>query len=82
VDFEDFEASAASPAKAGLARLWPPPRRDAAALGFGLAFLIFGAAGLARAAGAPIHAGWFSPLILICLGVAGLLASLRQRRRI
>jgi hypothetical protein len=68
----DFEAS----------RLWPPPRRDAAALGFGLAFLIFGAAGLARAAGAPLDSVWFSPLILICLGVAGLLSLLHQRRRL
>ena len=62
-------------------RFWPPPRRDAAALGFGLAFLIFGAAGLARAAGAPLDSLWFSPLILIGLGSAGLLSLLRQRRR-
>jgi hypothetical protein len=67
----DFESS----------RLWPPPRRDAAALGFGIAFLIFGATGLARAAGAPLDSGWFSALILIGLGAAGLLSLLRQRRR-
>jgi len=81
VDFEtvDVETSAASPVKSWPARLWPPPRRDAAALGFGIAFLILGVAALARAAGAPLYTVWFSPLILICLGVAGLL-SLRRRR--
>jgi hypothetical protein len=62
------------------ARLWPPPRRDAAALGFGLAFLVFGAAGLARCAGLHVEAGWLSPLILIALGAAGLFSLLARRR--
>ena len=63
-----------------LGRVWPPPRRDASALGFGLAFLIFGVAGLVRAAGVPFEAHWFYPLILISLGVAGLFGLLSQRR--
>jgi hypothetical protein len=67
----DFETS----------RLWPPPRRDAAASGFGIAFLLFGATGLARAAGAPLDGGWFSALLLIGLGAAGLFSLMRQRRR-
>ena len=62
------------------ARLWPPPRRDAAALGFGLAFLVFGAAGLARSVGLHVEAGWLSPLILISLGVAGLFSLLSRPR--
>jgi hypothetical protein len=77
----DFE-TAASSSRDRLARLWPPPRRDAAALGFGLAFLLLGGAGLARAAGAPLDTLWLSPLILIGLGAAGLLGVLRQRRRL
>jgi hypothetical protein len=63
-----------------LARLWPPPRRDPAALGFGLGFLVFGLAGLARSAGAQFGTVWFYPLILISLGVAGLLSLLWRRR--
>jgi ABC-type antimicrobial peptide transport system permease subunit len=62
------------------ARLWPPPRRDAAALGFGLAFLVFGTAGLLRSAGMHVDARWLSPLILISLGVAGLFSLLSRRR--
>ncbi|MEY4547058.1 MAG: hypothetical protein RL685_3253 [Pseudomonadota bacterium] len=61
-------------------KLWPPPRRDGVALGFGLAFVFFGIAGLARAAGAEIHATWFYPAIFIGLGVAGLVSLVYRRR--
>jgi hypothetical protein len=57
-----------------------PPRRDGMALGFGLAFVVFGAVGLVRALGANVPTAWLYPLILIGLGVAGL-ASLFSRER-
>jgi len=76
----DFDPSPTLSARGWAARFWPPPRRDALALSFGLAFLLFGAAGLARAAGAPLEGRWLSPLILIGLGMAGLFSLLRQRR--
>jgi hypothetical protein len=55
-----------------------PPRRDAMALGFGLAFIVFGALGLSRAIGADVPLTVIYPTILIGLGAAGL-ASLLMR---
>ena len=51
-----------------------PPRRDGMALGFGLAFIVFGIVGLLRAAGADVPSAWLYPIILIGLGVAGLVS--------
>jgi hypothetical protein len=61
-------------------KLWPPPRRDGIALGFGMAFVVFGVAGLIRAAGVPVHAAWFYPAILMGLGAAGLISLIYRRR--
>jgi hypothetical protein len=55
-----------------------PTRRDATALGFGLAFIVFGVLGLLRACGADVPLTWIYPTILIGLGAAGL-ASLITR---
>ena len=60
-------------------RLWPPPRRDPAALGFGVAYLLLGIAGLVPAARAAFSANWFYPLLLITLGAAGLFGVLLPR---
>jgi hypothetical protein len=49
-----------------------PPRRDGSALGFGVAFVVFGVLGLMRAAGVPVTSAWLYPIILIGLGAAGL----------
>lgn len=51
-----------------------PPRRDGMALGFGLAFIVFGLVGLLRAFGANVPSVWLYPIILIGLGVAGLVS--------
>ena len=59
---------------------WLPPHRDGTALGFGVAFLVLGVAAPARAAGLSLHSHWLSPLILICLGLAGLAGVLSERR--
>lgn len=58
-----------------------PPRRDGAALGFGIAFVAFGVLGVLRESGVPIAASWLYPVLLIGLGVAGLLAALLRERR-
>lgn len=50
----------------------PTPRRDAMALGFGVAFIVFGVLGLLRACGADVPLTWIYPTILIGLGAAGL----------
>jgi hypothetical protein len=50
------------------------PRRDGFALGFGLAFIVFGLVGLVRAFGAPVSSSWLYPIILIGLGAAGLVS--------
>jgi hypothetical protein len=65
----------------GAGRAWLSPRRDGTALGFGLAFLVLGVSAAARAAGLSLDARWLSPLILICLGVAGLASVLSERQR-
>jgi hypothetical protein len=57
------------------------PRRDGAALGFGLAFLVFGSAGLIRGVGVDVHATWLYPLVLVALGAAGLISLLLHERR-
>jgi hypothetical protein len=57
-----------------------PPRRDGAALGFGLAFVVFGVLGLLRVAGLGIRIAWVYAAILIGIGGAGL-ASLVPRER-
>lgn len=49
-----------------------PPRRDGMALGFGVAFIVFGLIGLARSLGADVPSAWIYPVVLIGLGVAGL----------
>lgn len=56
-------------------------RRDGMAIGFGVAFIVFGAMGLARAAGAPVPSAWLYPVILIGLGVAGLVSLFARERR-
>jgi hypothetical protein len=58
-----------------------PTRRDPTALGFGLAFIVFGALGLLRAAGAEVPLLWIYPTILIGLGAAGLTSLLARRSR-
>ena len=60
-------------------RLWPPPRRDPAALGFGIAYVLLGIAGMWPGAREGFAAGWFYPLVLITLGAAGLLGVLLPR---
>lgn len=62
-------------------RAWRAPRRDGTALAFGLAFIAFGVAGIARAAGASIAAGGIYPLLLVALGGAGLIGVLEERSR-
>jgi hypothetical protein len=57
------------------------PRRDALSLAFGLSFLAFGAAGLARAAGVHIATGGIYPLLLVALGGAGLIGVVQERAR-
>lgn len=61
-------------------KLWPPPRRDGVALGFGMAFIFFGVSGLLRASGVQLHGAWFYPAFFIGLGVAGLVSLLYPRR--
>jgi hypothetical protein len=58
-----------------------PARRDGNALGFGLAFIVFGVLGLVRAAGYHVPNGSLYPAILIGLGVAGLVSVLAGGRR-
>ena len=58
-----------------------PPRRDGAALGFGLAFIVFGVLGLLRAGGWAVPSGSLYPLILIGLGAAGLASVLGREQR-
>jgi hypothetical protein len=60
---------------------WLPARRDGSALGFGLAFILFGLLGVLRAAGYPVPNGSLYPTILIGLGAAGLLSLLAGGRR-
>jgi hypothetical protein len=65
----------ASPGELAMAPSIPrPPRRDGLALGFGLAFIVFGLVGLVRAFGAPVSSAWLYPIILIGLGAAGLVS--------
>jgi hypothetical protein len=49
------------------------------ALGFGLAFIVFGVLGLLRVAGAPVPVTVLYPSILIGLGAAGLVSLLTKR---
>jgi fatty acid desaturase len=64
-----------SPEELSMAPALPrPPRRDGFALGFGLAFIVFGLVGLVRAFGAPVPSAWLYPIILIGLGAAGLVS--------
>jgi hypothetical protein len=60
-------------------RLWPPPRRDPAALGFGIAYVLLGIAGMWPGAREGFAASWFYPLFLITMGAAGLLGVLLPR---
>jgi hypothetical protein len=60
-------------------RWWPPPRRDPAALGFGIAYLLLGIAGMWPGAREGFAASWFYPLFLITMGAAGLLGVLLPR---
>ncbi len=57
------------------------PRRDGTALGFGLAFVIFGLLGLLRSVGVDVQTAWLYPVILIGLGLAGLATLLLRERR-
>jgi hypothetical protein len=58
---------------------WRAPRRDGTSLAFGLSFLAFGAAGIARAAGVHVGMGGVYPLLLLALGGAGLIGVLQER---
>lgn len=60
---------------------WKPPRRDAMALGFGLAFIVFGVLGLLRVAGAEVPLTWLYSTVLIGLGAAGLTSLLTKEPR-
>jgi len=60
---------------------WGAPRKDGGALGFGVAFVVFGSAGLIRGMGADVQATWLYPLVLIALGAAGLVSLLLHERR-
>lgn len=60
---------------------WRAPRRDPAALGFGLAFVVLGLTGLLRSSGVEIDAALLSQLALIMLGVAGLFTVLGRSGR-
>jgi len=55
-------------------RLRRPPRRDGMALGFGVAFVVFGVIGLVRGFGAQVPSAWIYPVVLIGLGAAGLVS--------
>ena len=58
-----------------------PSRRDGMALGFGLAFIVFGVLGLLHVSGAGIPAGWLYPAILLGLGAAGLVSLVTRKSR-
>lgn len=58
-----------------------PPRRDGMALGFGVAFIVFGLFGLVRAFGAAVPSSWLYPIILIGLGAAGLVSLFSRDQR-
>ena len=58
-----------------------PPYRDGTALGFGVAFIVFGLFGLMRAFGAPVPSAWLYPTILIGLGAAGLVSLFSREQR-
>ncbi|HEU4583606.1 MAG TPA: hypothetical protein VFS67_35350 [Polyangiaceae bacterium] len=60
-------------------RLWPPPRRDPAALGFGVAYVLLGIAGMWPGAREGFTGSWFFPLFLVTMGAAGLLGVLLPR---
>lgn len=58
-----------------------PARRDPHALGFGVAFLLLGGAGVLRDSGLDLDASTLSQLALIALGVGGLVSAFVGRRR-
>jgi hypothetical protein len=58
-----------------------PPRRDGMALGFGLAFVVFGMTGMGRGLGIDVKAAWLYPVLLIGLGAAGLVSLFLRERR-
>lgn len=60
---------------------WRSPRHDPRALGFGIAFVLLGAAGLLRDTGLDIDARALSQLALITLGLAGLFSLVAAKRR-
>jgi apolipoprotein N-acyltransferase len=57
------------------------PRRDGTALGFGLAFVVFGLLWLLRSVGLELQTVWLYPVILIGLGLAGLATLILRERR-
>lgn len=57
------------------------PRRDGTALGFGLAFVVFGLLWLLRSVGLELRTAWLYPVILIGLGLAGLATLMLRERR-
>ena len=57
------------------------PRRDGSALGFGLAFVVFGVLWLLRSVGLDVPTAWLYPVILIGLGLAGLATLILRERR-
>jgi hypothetical protein len=72
--FDDYDPMFSKP-------FWKTPRRDAMALAFGLAFIVFGVLGLTRSAGVRVDVAWLYPIILVGLGVAGLVSALWRERR-
>jgi hypothetical protein len=71
--FDDYDPLFSKP-------FWKTPRRDATALGFGLAFIVFGALGLIRSAGVRVEVAGLYSVILVGLGVAGLMSALWRKR--
>ena len=60
---------------------WQSPRHDPRALGFGIAFVLLGVAGLLRNSGLDIDAGVLSQIALITLGLAGLFTLVAAKRQ-
>lgn len=52
-----------------------PPRRDGAALGFGVAFLALAALALLKSGGLHVPTAWLYAAVLIGLGLAGLVSA-------
>lgn len=56
------------------------PRRDGTALGFGVAFLVFGFLGALHSAGLGLKPAWTCAIVLAGTGIAGLVSLLIRER--